>query len=137
MESATFQYDDSYLALSAAYALDPVLPLASGPFHTPTTHSMFNSFRDPNPEPVYRRMSTPIDEGVFDGSPDVLVEVAPIYFRLDDREALRVLREVSDSVSMWQEVAERNSIPGVEIDIMRPAFFNEARERVQSMIREP
>jgi len=34
-ESATFQYEPSYLARPGAYAVDPMLPLASGAFQTP------------------------------------------------------------------------------------------------------
>lgn len=50
VESATFRYDDSYLARPDSYPLDPMLPLNSGPFHTPTTHSLFNAFADTSPD---------------------------------------------------------------------------------------
>lgn len=88
---------------------------------------------NPNPEPAHRRMATPIDEGVFDASPDVLVEVAPVYFRLDENQALGVLREVSTVVNRWQEFAERHSTGGLEIDLMRPAFTHSVGERVQRL----
>ncbi|MEX2563375.1 MAG: type II toxin-antitoxin system HipA family toxin [Nitriliruptoraceae bacterium] len=49
-ESATFQYEPSYLARPGAYAVDPMLPLASGAFQTPVDLGLFNSFRDSSPD---------------------------------------------------------------------------------------
>ena len=49
-ESATFQYEPSYLARPGAYAVDPMLPLASGAFQTPVDLDLFNSFRDSSPD---------------------------------------------------------------------------------------
>ncbi len=49
-ESATFQYEPSYLARPGAYAVDPMLPLASGAFQTPVDPDLFNSFRDSSPD---------------------------------------------------------------------------------------
>ncbi|MEX2653984.1 MAG: type II toxin-antitoxin system HipA family toxin [Acidimicrobiia bacterium] len=88
---------------------------------------------DMNPNPDPRRMATPIDDGVFDASPDVLVEVAPVYFRLSESQALGVLREVSAVVDRWQEFAER--LGGAEIDMMRTAFVHSVGERIRHMIR--
>ena len=34
-ESATFQYDDSWLANPAKFSLEPALQVGPGPFHTP------------------------------------------------------------------------------------------------------
>jgi len=49
-ESATFQYEPSYLARPGAYAVDPMLPLASGAFQTPVELGLFNGFRDSSPD---------------------------------------------------------------------------------------
>ncbi|MFP5331103.1 MAG: type II toxin-antitoxin system HipA family toxin [Acidimicrobiia bacterium] len=86
---------------------------------------------NPNPEPVYRRMATAIDDGVFDGSPAVLIEVAPFYFRVTENQALEVLREVSAVVDRWQEFAEIHGAGGAEIDMMRTAFSNPASEQIR------
>ncbi len=55
-ESATFQYEPSYLALPGAYAVDPMLPLTSGAFQTPVDLGLFNSFRDSSPDRWGRRL---------------------------------------------------------------------------------
>ena len=55
-ESATFQYEPSYLARPGAYAVDPMLPLASGAFQTPVGLGLFNGFRDSSPDRWGRRL---------------------------------------------------------------------------------
>jgi serine/threonine-protein kinase HipA len=50
VESASFAYDDRYLADPAAYALDPVLPLVTGALQTPVGHALFGAFRDCAPD---------------------------------------------------------------------------------------
>lgn len=49
-ESATFYYDETYLARPDAYALDPALPLVAGALHTPVGLNLFNAFRDSAPD---------------------------------------------------------------------------------------
>ena len=49
-ESATFYYDQTYLARPDAYALDPALPLVAGALHTPVGLRLFNAFRDSAPD---------------------------------------------------------------------------------------
>jgi serine/threonine-protein kinase HipA len=55
-ESATFIYDDDYLALPGAYELDPGLPLRTGAHHTPVDLSLFNAMRDTAPDRWGRRL---------------------------------------------------------------------------------
>lgn len=55
-ESATFQYEPSYLARPSAYAVDPMLPLSSGAFQTPVGLGLFNGFRDSSPDRWGRRL---------------------------------------------------------------------------------
>jgi len=88
---------------------------------------------NPNPEPVYRRMATAIDDGNSDASSEALVEVAPIYFRLTEDQALEVLHEVSAVVDRWQEIAEMLRAGGPEIDMMRTAFSNPAGEQIRHL----
>lgn len=49
-ESATFVYDDKYLANIKAYELDPSLPLVSGTLQTPVGHALFGAFADSSPD---------------------------------------------------------------------------------------
>jgi serine/threonine-protein kinase HipA len=50
IESATFSYDETYLARPDAYALDPALPLLSGLQQSPASHKMFGAFADSSPD---------------------------------------------------------------------------------------
>lgn len=49
-ESATFSYDESYLALDRAYELDPRLPLTAGPHQTSQGQAIFAAFADCAPD---------------------------------------------------------------------------------------
>lgn len=49
-ESATFTYDNDYLARIDAYELDPSLPLITGPQQTPVELKMFRAFGDAAPD---------------------------------------------------------------------------------------
>ena len=55
-ESQTFAYDSAYLGLSAAYELDPLLPLVSGAQHTPASRGIFGAFSDSAPDRWGRRL---------------------------------------------------------------------------------
>ena len=47
-QTASFEYDRSWLARRDAFGIDPVLPPARGPFHT--DRPLFNAFTDPLPD---------------------------------------------------------------------------------------
>jgi serine/threonine-protein kinase HipA len=49
-ESASFIYNDRYLADPTAYALDPGLPLVTGTLQTPVGHALFGAFADSLPD---------------------------------------------------------------------------------------
>jgi serine/threonine-protein kinase HipA len=49
-ESASFVYDDRYLADPDAYALDPALPLVTGTLQTAVGHALFGAFSDSTPD---------------------------------------------------------------------------------------
>src|SRR5450755_4614964 len=49
-ESASFVYDDRYLADPDAYALDPALPLVTGTLQTAIGHALFGAFSDSSPD---------------------------------------------------------------------------------------
>jgi serine/threonine-protein kinase HipA len=50
VESASFVYDDRYLADPDAYALDPALPLVTGTLQTPASRALFGAFADSSPD---------------------------------------------------------------------------------------
>lgn len=50
VESASFAYDDRYLADPDAYALDPALPLVTGSLQTPVGRALFGTFSDCAPD---------------------------------------------------------------------------------------
>ena len=47
-QTASFEYDRSWLSRRDAFGIDPVLPPAPGPFHT--DRPLFNAFTDPAPD---------------------------------------------------------------------------------------
>jgi serine/threonine-protein kinase HipA len=49
-ESATFEYDDSWLAHDERFALEPALQLGPGPFHTATDRALFGAIGDSAPD---------------------------------------------------------------------------------------
>lgn len=49
-ESATFAYATDYLSRPDAYALDPAIPLGSGPRQTPVRSALFGAFSDCAPD---------------------------------------------------------------------------------------
>jgi serine/threonine-protein kinase HipA len=55
-ESATFSYDESYLAFEGAYELDPRLPLVGGQQQTAEGQSIFAAFSDCAPDRWGRRL---------------------------------------------------------------------------------
>jgi serine/threonine-protein kinase HipA len=50
IESASFVYNDRYLADPGAYALDPGLPLVTGTLQTPVGRKLFGAFADSSPD---------------------------------------------------------------------------------------
>lgn len=50
VESASFVYDDRYLADPEAYALDPALPMVTGALQTPVGRALFGAFSDCAPD---------------------------------------------------------------------------------------
>ena len=49
-ETSSFSYDLAYIGRDGAYALDPRLPLAEGPFQAPQGHALFGAFADAAPD---------------------------------------------------------------------------------------
>ena len=49
-DSATFEYDDGWLAHEARFSLEPALTLGPGPFHTPVDKPLFGAIGDSAPD---------------------------------------------------------------------------------------
>src|ERR1700723_715523 len=49
-ESATFEYDQSWLAHPDRFSLEPALKLGPGPFHTPSDKPLFGAIGDSAPD---------------------------------------------------------------------------------------
>jgi len=49
-ESATFEYDPSWLEYADRFSLEPALTLGPGPFHTPSGRSLFGAMGDSAPD---------------------------------------------------------------------------------------
>src|SRR5580704_16212558 len=49
-ESATFEYDQSWLAHPLRFSLEPALKLGPGPFHTPSDKPLFGAIGDSAPD---------------------------------------------------------------------------------------
>jgi serine/threonine-protein kinase HipA len=48
-DSASFEYDEGWLARADRFALEPALRLGAGPFHTPADKPMFGAIGDSAP----------------------------------------------------------------------------------------
>ena len=49
-ESATFEYDKTWLAHAERFSLEPALKLGPGPFHTPSDKPLFGAIGDSAPD---------------------------------------------------------------------------------------
>jgi serine/threonine-protein kinase HipA len=91
---------------------------------------------NPDPNPGAKRFSTAIDQSRAGGEIEVAVELADL-FRLTQREADKVIADVSVATSRWREVAFAAGLARDDIDRMSAAFEHDradaARERVPSI----
>jgi serine/threonine-protein kinase HipA len=76
---------------------------------------------NPNPEPGPKFLSTSIDGGSGAADVELLLGVAEL-FRLDEREALKILAELSQATGRWRDVARNVGLDRASIEQMRPAF---------------
>ena len=76
---------------------------------------------NPNPRLGPKDLSTAIDFTDPRASVDTLLRVAD-YFRLDARDALDVLREVTRAVARWRLVAQSHGLTQRDLEAMEPAF---------------
>jgi serine/threonine-protein kinase HipA len=93
-ESATFEYDTSWLAHSERFALEPALSLFSGPQHTPAGRALFGALGDSAPDRWGRVLMQRAERRAAkkEGrAPHTLLE-ADYLLRVDDEARLGALR---------------------------------------------
>jgi len=129
-ESASFIYDDAYLACPEAYPLDPALPLVSGMLQTRDNQKIFGAFTDCAPDRWGRNLiqrserlraqllgSAPRSLGEIDfllGARDDLRQ-GSLRFRMDDEAPFLAIDEegVPELIDLPEllEIAERSDKP--------------------------
>lgn len=88
-ESASFNYDSSYLARPDAYALDPALPLVQGAQQTPVGLAMFRAFADAAPDRWGRTLITRAEKRRATAEDVTPRSIGEIDFLLGVRDDLR------------------------------------------------
>jgi serine/threonine-protein kinase HipA len=87
---------------------------------------------NPDPRGGLKYLSTAIDYDSTAASIESLMAVAE-YFRLNDEDATRELREVLDATSQWRSVAHDQGLQSAAVQEMVPAFEHEQREIAQGI----
>ena len=80
---------------------------------------------NPNPEPGPKHLHIALVDGDTAARIDTLMQLAP-YFRLNESDAIAILRAVTDATSNWRRTAERAGLSRAEIEQMQPAFEHDA-----------
>jgi serine/threonine-protein kinase HipA len=110
-ESASFEYDLTWLTHPDHLALEPALTLGPGPFHTPAGRSLFGALGDSAPDRWGR----------------VLMRRAERRRAERSGEPPRTLREIDYLLQVDDEArkAARHGLPAAAIDRMASAFEHE------------
>lgn len=101
-ESASFEYDQEWLANSNRFALEPLLPLSGGTFHTNPGHSVFGAIGDSTPDRwgrILMRRAESARARATDESPRTLSELDYLLMVNDEARqgALRFSRDEGQS----------------------------------------
>jgi serine/threonine-protein kinase HipA len=88
-ESASFEYETSYLSRPEAYALDPTLPLVQGGLQTPVGLKMFRAFADSAPDRWGRALITRAERRGAAAQAGTTRTLGEIDFLLGVRDDLR------------------------------------------------
>jgi serine/threonine-protein kinase HipA len=87
---------------------------------------------NPDPEPGLKELRTAIDFSDTHASIDTLMDVAD-YFRLNTRQAIDVLTQVTNAVERWRAVAAACRLRQTDIDAMEPAFEHAERRQANAL----
>jgi serine/threonine-protein kinase HipA len=134
-ESATFSYDESYLALDRAYELDPRLPLVGGPQHTVQGQEIFAAFTDCAPDRWGRRLVKRSERRRAEAEDRSERSIGEIDYLLGVRDDLRQgalrFRDPGDGAYL---AAEDEGVPDL-VDL--PHLLNAAERLERDEVDEP
>lgn len=112
-ESASFEYDEGWLAHPGRFSLEPALTLGPGPFHTPAGRPLFGALGDSAPDrwgrALMRRAERRRAEGAG-GTPRTLSEV-DYLLRVDDEARQGALRFAETAGGPFLAAQEATRIP--------------------------
>jgi serine/threonine-protein kinase HipA len=89
VESSTFAYDNSYIALPGAYAFEPAMPLATAPLQTDVNTKIFRSFGDCAPDTWGRKLILRREAALAERDRRATRSLGEIDFLLGVRDDLR------------------------------------------------
>jgi serine/threonine-protein kinase HipA len=134
-ESATFSYDESYLALDRAYVLDPRLPLVGGPQQTAEGQPIFAAFTDCAPDRWGRRLIKRGERRRAEAEDRGERSIGEIDYLLGVRDDLRQgalrFRDPDDGLFL---AAEDQGVPAL-VDL--PRLLNAAERLDRDEVDEP
>jgi len=119
-DSASFEYDSSWLEHHDRFALEPALKLGSGAFHTPRDHTLFGGIGDSAPDRwgrvLMRRAERRRAESAGE-TPRTLREINYLLY-VNDEARQGALRFALDEGGPFQAVADAMPIPPL-VDLPR------------------
>jgi serine/threonine-protein kinase HipA len=89
VESSTFAYDNSYIALPGAYAFEPAMPLATAPLQPDVNTKIFRSFGDCAPDTWGRQLILRREAALAERERRATRSLGEIDFLLGVRDDLR------------------------------------------------
>ncbi len=128
-QTASFEYDRSWLARRDAFAIDPVLPPARGPFHT--DRPLFNAFTGPAPDrwgqTLLRRSERRSAQG--EGRQPRTLQAIDMLTLIDDETRLGALRFKDARGGPFLTVTGRKVPPVVDLPRLLSATTRVIDER--------
>jgi serine/threonine-protein kinase HipA len=112
-DSASFEYDEGWLAHAQRFALDPALTLGAGPFHTAADKPMFGAFGDSAPDRWGRALMRRAERREAERSgktPSTLREI-DYLLRVNDEARLGALRFAQTPDGPFLASDKEKSIP--------------------------
>lgn len=129
-QSASFEYDRTWLKNPQRFALDPALTLAQGPFHTPPGKALFGAIGDSAPDRWGQMLMRRNNRRLAERRGETQRTLLEVDFLLivNDEARQGALRFKTDPQGEFEAVGDRLSIPPLE---ELPRLLS-AAERVES-----